>query len=41
MLKDIIINYVTKLIKSLNITDYVGIIVYGSYVEKKITNYLI
>ena len=35
MLNDIIINYVAKLIKSLKITDYAGIIVYGSYVGER------
>ena len=35
MLNDIIVNYVAKLVKSLNITDYTGIIVYGSYVGER------
>ena len=35
MLNDIIVNCVTKLVKSLNITDYTGVIVYGSYVGKR------
>lgn len=35
MLNDIIVNYVTKFVKSLNITEYSGIIVYGSYVGER------
>ena len=35
MLNDTIISYVTKLINNLNITDYTGIIVYGSYVGER------
>ena len=35
MINDIIINHVSKLIKELNINDFEGIIVYGSYVGKR------
>ena len=34
-MNDTIISYVTKLINNLNITDYTGIIVYGSYVGER------
>ena len=35
MLNNTIISYITKLINNLNISDYTGIIVYGSYVGKR------
>ena len=35
MLNNEIINYVNKLIKELNLTNYIGIIVYGSYVGNR------
>ena len=35
MLNNDIINYVNKLIKELNLTNYIGIIVYGSYVGNR------
>ena len=35
MLNNDIINYVNKLIKELNLTNYIGILVYGSYVKNR------
>ena len=35
MLNNDIINYVNKLIKELNLTNYIGILVYGSYVGNR------
>ena len=32
MMNSLIVNYVTKFVEKMNITDYIGIIVYGSYV---------
>ena len=39
MLNNEIINYVNKLIKELNLNNYIGILVYGSYVGNR-TNQL-
>ena len=38
MLNDRIIEYINKFIKKLNITDYLGVIVYGSYVRNQNKN---
>ena len=38
MLNNDIINYVNKLIKELNLTNYIGILVYGSYIGNRTNN---
>lgn len=35
MINNVVINYVNKLLKELDLTDYIGILVYGSYIGER------